>query len=708
MRFGFIGFLLLGMIDLIAQPVPTHLEKKNFADIDNIAKKERETDRIIFPAAESQRCKILDSLESIEKVPLQKATILLEKIRYCIKETSEAKITFRRILFYLEQYTDNPCLEIYFKSNFIEHLALHHQNQLSYAKAELAKLKELTTQYACTNYEVYVLYLEHRLLRKEMKNDLALAKLIETLDFYKKNHLDEKSIWLKMIEELTSYYYQAEDYQEIIKILDPDLEEKFSKDYINRHLISLFNTLGMAYEKTKNYEKAERNFLKAIEIATQVKDSVWIGIPKGNLAPIYIEKGDYTTAEKLLEDYLQYALKYKELGIIISAYIKKATLYRLKKDFMKAERNLFLAQDFLQKHDKEFKTQNLWYYYRYKMRFYREYTEFCLATGNLNKVKEYFSLYDAMKDSMHRISTTERITDLETRYRIKQKEQENDLLKATNEQQKSEIRSNQILLWATITVIVLLSIIIFLLFRFWKKQKEYAKNLENLNLFKNKLFSVISHDLRNYMSSLKGYVYLVNNSTLTQNELKPLTEELAKNTEYTFGLLDNVLIWAKSQMQGQTLQLQKFEAKELVQKAIFEIGWYANQKQIRINTHFQENLWVEVDFNIFLIALRNIISNALKFSKNNGIIDIMVQKNNNKCDFIVKDYGTGIKPENLEKIRREISFNELGTSLEKGTGLGLLLTKSAIKDLKGSFSIESKLNEGTTVTISLPIVENKN
>lgn len=109
-----------------------------------------------------------------------------------------------------------------------------------------------------------------------------------------------------------------------------------------------------------------------------------------------------------------------------------------------------------------------------------------------------------------------------------------------------------------------------------------------------------------------------------------------------------------------------------------------------------------------MIALRNIISNAVKFSKPNGMIDIIVQKNNNYCDFIVKDYGIGIKPENLEKIKQEVSFNELGTSLEKGTGLGLILIKSAVKDLKGQLFIESKLNEGTTVTISIPIVRNLN
>lgn len=109
-----------------------------------------------------------------------------------------------------------------------------------------------------------------------------------------------------------------------------------------------------------------------------------------------------------------------------------------------------------------------------------------------------------------------------------------------------------------------------------------------------------------------------------------------------------------------------------------------------------------------MIALRNIISNAVKFSKPNGIIDIIVQKNNNYCDFIVKNYGVGIKPENLEKIRQEVGFNELGTSLEKGTGLGLLLIKSAIKDLKGQLLIESKLNEGTIITISLPIAKNTN
>jgi two-component system sensor histidine kinase/response regulator len=692
----------------LAQTLPASLEKKDLQDVVKIVRKIKDFEKLLFAAIPEKRHKILDSLENSEKEDIFKAAVLLQKILYEAKEVSDVKILARKILFYLGKHA-NPCLEIYFRARIAEELGLHHENQLSYAKQELSKLKEMTTQFACTNYEIYVLYLEYKLLQKEFRNDLALAKLLEAIDFYKKNNLQEdKEQLIKIISELVSFYFKTEEYKKIVEILREMLYTLNETESIERAVINLHNSLGLAYKRINNFPEAEKSFKKAIELAEKAKDSIWIAIPKGNLAEIYVETGKFDIAEKLLEEYINYSLKYKEFGITVAGYTKMAKLHRLKKDFAKSEANLHWAEDFLNKHREAIKSNDFWHYINYYVRLYREYTEFYLATKNSEKASVYLKKYDEFRDSLTKITLNEQIVNLEARHRLKVQEQENELLKATNEKQQSQIRNNQIFQWATVTIITLLLSLVFLGYKFWKKQKEYSKSLEGLDLFKNKLFSIISHDLRNYMSSLKGYVYLINNQEMTMSELKPLSEELAKNTEYTFGLLDNVLIWAKSQMQGQTLELQTFEAKELVQKAVFEIGWFAKIKNIAINCHFQENLWVEVDFNIFLIALRNIISNAVKFSKPNGIIDIIVQKNNNYCDFIVKDYGVGIKPENLEKIRQEVSFNELGTSLEKGTGLGLMLIKSAVKDLKGQLLIESKLNEGTSVTLSLPITKNTN
>lgn len=709
MRLGLL-LMLLGCFAFgsLAQTVPASLEKKDLSDVAKIFRKVKDIEKLLFTTIPEKRYQILDSLERSEKEEIYKAAVLLEKILYEEKDVSNIKILERKILFYLSKHS-NPCLEIYFRAMIAEHLGVHHENQLSYAKQELTKLKELTTQFACTNYEIYVLYLEYKFLQKELKNDLALAKLLEAIDFYKKNNLQEdKELWVKMNGELVAFYYKTEDFAKIVELLKGSLPNISEEESLDRRVINLYNTLGLAYRKLNNFPEAETNFLKAIELAKKAQDSIWIAIPKGNLAEIYIETGKYDTAEKFTDEYISYARKYNELGIVVAGHIKMAKLFRLKKDFARAEMNLHFAEDFLQKNKKTINNNDFWHYINYFVRLNREYTEFYLATKNFDKASERLKKYEEFRDSLHRITMKEKLADLESQYRVKEKEQENELLKAINEKQLSLIRNNQVFQWATVTIITLLLSLIFLGYKFWKKQKDYSKKLEGLDLFKNKLFSVISHDLRNYMSSLKGYVYLINNQEMTMSELKPLSEELAKNTEYAFGLLDNVLVWAKSQMQGQTLELQTFEAKELVQKAVFEIGWFAKIKNITINCHFQENLWVEVDFNIFLIALRNIISNAVKFSKPNGIIDIIVQKNNNYCDFIVKDYGVGIKPENLEKIRREVSFNELGTSLEKGTGLGLMLIKSAVKDLKGQLLIESKLNEGTSVTISLPITKNTN
>jgi len=205
------------------------------------------------------------------------------------------------------------------------------------------------------------------------------------------------------------------------------------------------------------------------------------------------------------------------------------------------------------------------------------------------------------------------------------------------------------------------------------------------------------------MSSLKGYVHLIRNEEIDKQGQAELTNELAKNTEYTSNLVDNLLLWAKTQMQGQRIVLTEQDIKEILQEIILEIGLFADSKAIKIDLSCQENVLVNTDKNLLAIAIRNIIANSIKFSYMHGRIVIQVSREQKFCKIVFNDYGKGISPENLEKIHKSISFSEKGTQLEKGTGLGLMLVKQFLRQVGGEFAVESKVGEGTRITLMIPL-----
>jgi len=168
-------------------------------------------------------------------------------------------------------------------------------------------------------------------------------------------------------------------------------------------------------------------------------------------------------------------------------------------------------------------------------------------------------------------------------------------------------------------------------------------------------------------------------------------------------LLENLLAWTSSQLKGEYLQPQKIDLNRIVtgQKSLLER--IASEKSVHIEMHGFENTWVKADKNMMELIFRNLISNAIKFSRSNSKIEITCKEIGQDYQICVRDFGAGISPENLTKIREGISFTTRGQNNETGTGLGMLLVKEYLAKNNGSIRIESNLGEGSQFYIKLPI-----
>jgi ligand-binding sensor domain-containing protein/signal transduction histidine kinase len=227
--------------------------------------------------------------------------------------------------------------------------------------------------------------------------------------------------------------------------------------------------------------------------------------------------------------------------------------------------------------------------------------------------------------------------------------------------------------------------------------------LQEMNFLKDKLFSVIAHDLRSPLNSLKGTMNLLRSGDLSIEDFNLLIQKLNTNLSVTSGLLDNLLFWARSQMQGYQIRAEKIDIQELVNNQCVLFEKMARDKQIALQNKIQQPIIVFADKNMIDLILRNLVANAIKFCQKDDKIEIYAQNLEKDALITVQDSGVGIEPENLEKLFTLNNFTTLGTKNEKGTGLGLMLCKEFVEKNDGKIWVESELGKGAKFVFSLPL-----
>jgi signal transduction histidine kinase len=232
--------------------------------------------------------------------------------------------------------------------------------------------------------------------------------------------------------------------------------------------------------------------------------------------------------------------------------------------------------------------------------------------------------------------------------------------------------------------------------------KKQATELQQLNDLKDKFFSIISHDLRGPVFGVKELIHLTQNGLISEEEFLGMLPEVSKNMEHVAILLENLLAWTSSQLRGEHIQPQTLDLQKIVGSQKNLLDRIAQEKSIQIELHGFENAWVRADKNMLELILRNLISNAIKFSSPGSKVLVINEEQKEVQKLCVKDFGVGISKENLEKLNQGISFTTRGQSNESGTGLGLLLVREYIQKNGGSLTVNSTLGEGTKFCITIP------
>jgi signal transduction histidine kinase len=240
-----------------------------------------------------------------------------------------------------------------------------------------------------------------------------------------------------------------------------------------------------------------------------------------------------------------------------------------------------------------------------------------------------------------------------------------------------------------------------------EKQKaeieDKAAELSELNALKNKLLSVISHDMKTPMYALRNLFSSMQQSGISGEEIKAIIPDVVTDLNYTTGLMENLLHWVKSQMNAAKVCPQALDMRTIAQEVVNVQQLQASSKQIAIGCSIPEQSLVYADKDMVKLILRNLLSNAIKFTPDRGKISIRVEPEAAFYRVSVSDTGIGMDEEAIACIHQQNYYSTDGTAKESGTGLGLMLCKDFLARNGGSLNIESEPGKGSTFSFTLPV-----
>jgi two-component system sensor histidine kinase/response regulator len=233
--------------------------------------------------------------------------------------------------------------------------------------------------------------------------------------------------------------------------------------------------------------------------------------------------------------------------------------------------------------------------------------------------------------------------------------------------------------------------------------QQQTDELTQLNAFKSRLFSIIAHDLKSPIYALRNLFRNMQQYDLPAEEIKGMVPEVVNELTYTTSLMENLLHWARSQMQADSVKPQFIDVSGLMTEVVRLLRLQADAKHIKVTHEADPSVVAFADKDMVNLILRNLLSNAIKYTPDNGSIEVGSHRTDTGIAIFVKDTGMGIPPDALQNIQGSNFFTTKGTAGEAGTGLGLMLCKEFVARNGGTLHIESLPGKGSTFTFVLPV-----
>jgi len=469
--------------------------------------------------------------------------------------------------------------------------------------------------------------------------------------------------------------------------------------------------LGIIYTPMKDYKKAAYNLKEALTLQKFIGDKFNLAEASESYGLLQIYLRNSNEALELLKQSIEINERLKVTKSTASAYSNMGTTYEDLGQYDKALTYFNKAIQLLT----TIKDYRALYYASKRLSSTYE------KMGNYDKALENFKLYKNYSDSVYNAVKANVIGGIEAEVNVAKKNYENKQLEIQNK------LSKQTQLFLVISLIFAFVVVVGSLWAFSQKRKahlqlekinlELNKNQESLeelnaelketNKEKDKFINILAHDLRSPFFGILGISSLLADSysTLDEQDIRAYILNLNGSLRNLFELLENLLGWSRYNSNKIKFSPEKVKICGIVNSIINLFKFNIEEKSLRIEIIEPEKCTGFVDKNMFETVMRNFLSNAIKFSKPDGLIEISIVKIDKTLELSVKDNGVGITKENLKRILKNKPFSTLGTNNERGTGLGLELCREFISTNGGTFDISSEPNNGITVKFTIPAID---
>jgi signal transduction histidine kinase len=583
-------------------------------------------------------------------------------------------------------------------------------------------------------------YTKGDLLKLNNRNRESILAVQKAADFYEKAGLTlQMGDCYSLVGENHMY---LGNYEEALISFNKALEiDEALGNSVN--VAVALNSIGKAYEICKEFDKALEFFTKSLQIAREHNQPNMVALRLASIASIHKNLNQYEKALELLQESL-------EIEIAQNNIVRKGfrldmigEVYTLKKEFNTAESYLMEALQIFR--DNNVKPSEaivlnhlafnafqrgtvdkaIEYYHKSLViaeaisfrnmleKNNQELSRLYQQNGSYKNALEHYQTYIALRDSSVTEKTREQLLDFQVRYETQEKEKELALL--NQEKLAQELQLNKAKQQRTIFVSIL-AISLMLLFALYsrflikkKSQKELATlnvQLNELNSTKDKLFSIIAHDLKNNISAFSNLLATLNKriEVMTAHDMKYFLGEMQISADALKRMLKNLLDWALSQQNKIKVETTEIELANFMEELSGELQPLIQSRNIVIEYRIGSDSPIHSDRNILQTVFRNILSNCVKYSPDNSKIEMFSERLNGYHLFTIRDFGLGMEQDTVDSILNlKPVKSKPGLNGEKGTGLGLKLSIELINKLGGSIQIESLPQKGTTFTIQIPV-----
>jgi signal transduction histidine kinase len=527
---------------------------------------------------------------------------------------------------------------------------------------------------------------------------------------------------------IANIYIDQGNYKEALPIYKKSLSlATLAQDSVA--MSGAMTNIGNVFLAQGKFDRSLVYYHYALPLQEQLNDQRGIVISLINIGNAYTGKGDHAKALT----YFNKALPLTEL--IRSSHDKvyalrgRAEAYLLARKYDKAVDNalesLEIAKGYNGKAEIQYNAAVL--------------DKIYTAMGNYEMAHHYLTLYNTYGDSLKKEHSTNRIAQERVKYETAQKDQENLLLRAEQELNKKELEQKNITQYFMIALLLLACMIAYVFFRrrqhlriintmltqknelithknqalsqhqkvltMQAEQLQTQKEeLRRLNTIKDKLFSVIAHDLRGPLVALKGLLHVMAMGKVPADKQENLFNSLVKGQQNVLWMLDNLFEWARAQMEGFEVDPKPIALRELAEENIRLLLPMAASKNIKLENTIASELTAIADKDMLRLVLRNLISNGIKFCREDDEVTLSASILQGMLLVSVQDTGIGITPEVQQRLFGRGSYSSRGTANEKGSGLGLAMCREFVEQNGGAIWVESTPGSGSNFMFTVPFV----